>query len=149
MNVTVRNAREEDLAPMAEFLMELLALEVDFTPDRDKQMRGLRMFLEDPRNLLLAADSDGVLVGTCSVQTLISTAEGGLSAMVEDIVVRKEFRCCGVGRRFLEEAERWARGRGITRMQLMCDDTNHPAQEFYERTGWEKTHLRTYFRFLK
>lgn len=106
-----------------------------------------RMILENPGCLLLAAEHEGNIVGTCSVQTLISTAEGGLSAMIEDIVVSREFRKCGIGRRFLEEAERWARGRGITRMQLLCDETNLPARKFYEKTGWDRTHLMNYFRF--
>ena len=127
MNIVIRRAVEGDLPPMVEMLHELLSLEVDFEPDRGKQMRALRMILENPGCLLLAAEHEGNIVGTCSVQTLISTAEGG----------------------FLEEAERWARGRGITRMQLLCDETNLPARKFYEKTGWDRTHLMNYFRFLQ
>ncbi len=149
MNIVIRRAVESDLPPMVEMLHELLSLEVDFEPDRGKQMRALRMILENPGCLLLAAEHEGNIVGTCSVQTLISTAEGGLSAMIEDIVVSREFRKCGIGRRFLEEAERWARGHGITRMQLLCDETNLPARKFYEKTGWDRTHLMNYFRFLQ
>ena len=90
MNVVIRRAVESDLPPMVEMLHELLSLEVDFEPDRGKQMRALRMILENPGCLLLAAEHEGNIVGTCSVQTLISTAERGLSAMIEDIVVSRE-----------------------------------------------------------
>ena len=58
MNIVIRRAVESDLPPMVEMLHELLSLEVDFEPDRRKQMRALRMILENPGCLLLAAEHE-------------------------------------------------------------------------------------------
>ena len=41
-------------------------------------------------------------------QLLVSTAEGGTSALVEDLVVAESHRGRGVGAGLLAEIERWA-----------------------------------------
>ena len=101
MNIVIRRAVEGDLPPMVEMLHELLSLEVDFEPDRGKQMRALRMILENPGCLLLAAEHAGNIVGTCSVQTLISTAEGGIRKSLSERAALRRAR-----------AEAGERGRG-------------------------------------
>ena len=40
----------------------------------------------------------------CTVQTLISTAEGGPVGLVEDVIVRADYRGHGIGARLLTEA---------------------------------------------
>lgn len=61
MNIVIRRAVESDLPPMVEMLHELLSLEVDFEPDRGKQMRALRMILENPGCRCLPPSMKGTL----------------------------------------------------------------------------------------
>ncbi len=149
MTITIREATIDDLPVLCALVSELLASEVDFEPDYDKQYRGLKLLLDDPNSLLLAAEADGKVVGICSTQRLISSAQGGYSILIDDLVIDKNYRQQGLGKKFLDHVADWARARGITRMQLLCDETNFSGQKFYARTGWEKTHLYNYFRYLE
>ncbi len=148
MTITIREATIDDLPAQCRLVSELLASEVDFEPDYDKQYRGLKLLLDDPNSLLLAAEAGGKVVGVCGVQRLISTAQGGYSILIEDLVIDRNYRQRGLGKQFLDHVADWARAHGITRMQLLCDETNLSGQKFYARTGWEKTHLYNYFRYL-
>jgi GNAT superfamily N-acetyltransferase len=76
-----------------------------------------------------------------SIQTLISTAQGGVVGLLEDLVVRTQSRGQGLGTRLLHAAQDWARTRGMTRVQLLADTANAPALRFYARHGWQGTQL--------
>lgn len=134
-------AQPRHIPQLVELLHGLFALESDFAFDAVKAERGLRLLLECGDALVLAAEAEGRVVGMCTVQTLISTAEGGAVGQVEDVVVADGWRGQGVGRRLLAQAERWASGRGLTRLQLLADRNNGPALDFYGRVGWADTQL--------
>src|SRR5512135_298498 len=97
-HVTVRQASAADLDPLVLLLRALFAIEADFAFDESKQRRGLRLLLADDRACLLVAEAESAVVGMCSGQLVISTAEGGPSLLVEDVVVHESFRGRGVGR---------------------------------------------------
>ena len=46
--MNIEFATEQDLPQLVDLLSELFALESDFKPDRDKQLRGLRLILDEP-----------------------------------------------------------------------------------------------------
>ncbi len=139
--VKVRPARGEDVEELAGLLGQLFDIEADFAPDISKQRAGLRLLLGRPDALVAVAEAAGRAVGMCSVQTLVSTAEGGCVGLLEDLVVREEWRGRGVGTRLLQAAERWARHRGLLRLQLLADLGNAPALGFYGARGWGRTRL--------
>lgn len=149
MNILVRPARHADLDDLCTLLAQLFQLERDFKPDRERQLRGLMAVLERDDAVILVASlhasrgpaTDEPLLGMVSVQSVLSTAEGGVVGLVEDMVVRDAHRNQGVGARLLQEAEVWARGRGLSRLQLLTDDGNRGALRFYERQGWQSTRL--------
>jgi GNAT superfamily N-acetyltransferase len=76
-----------------------------------------------------------------SIQTLISTAEGGPVGLVEDVVVAKSWRGRGIGQNLLEALGDWARQHGLTRLQLLADRHNRNALDFYAKDGWQPTAL--------
>jgi ribosomal protein S18 acetylase RimI-like enzyme len=139
--VIVRRAREADLDLLVRLLRALFAIEADFAFDEAKQRHGLRLLLGDERACLLVAEAESGVVGMCSGQLVISTAEGGPSVLVEDVVVDESFRGRGIGRLLMEELTRWARAGNASRLQLLADRHNTPALEFYRRLGWAGTDL--------
>ena len=64
------------------------------------------------------------VLGMCTVQTMISTAEGGRVGLLEDLVVAADFRNQGQGEKLLAEAVRWAECQGLKRLQLLADKNN-------------------------
>ena len=152
-NVRFRAGQISDLPTIAELIASLFELERDFHADLAKQITALKLMLPREDVLLWVAEEnrdDGLprVVGFCSVQTLISTAEGGPVALIEDVVVADGMRGSGIGRRLLEGAEAWARRRGCTRLQLLVDEDNAPAQAFYERLGWRRGNMRNWKKML-
>ena len=141
MEITVRPAGERHLESLVALLETLFAIEADFTFDGGKQRTGIARLLDDGKSCVLVAEHEGEVVGMVTVQTVISTAEGGAVGWVEDLVVKEEFRGCGIGRRLLEYLERWAADAGLARLQLLADRNNAPALGFYERLGWAGTGL--------
>ncbi len=139
--ITVRTATSADVEQMAELLKELFAIEADFVFDRDKQVRGLRQLLESGKDRVFVAESGGRAVGMCSVQTLISTAEGGPVGLLEDLIVTAAFRRQGIGEKLLAAAIDWAERQGFKRLQLLADKNNLPALKFYEKQAWRQTQL--------
>lgn len=137
----IRRATGEDVEQMADLLALLFSIEVDFTIDRKRQLDGLRLLLASPTSLVLVAETDSGLVGMCTAQQTISTAEGGPAFLVEDLVIEESWRRRGIGQELLEEIAVNARNRGISRLQLLCDTTNSEALAFYGRQGWQKTRL--------
>ena len=137
----VRAARPKDVARMVGLLDLLFAMEADFRPDPARQQQGLALLLDDGRARVLVAEwADGV-VGMCTGQLVVSTAEGGPALLVEDVVVGPDHRGRGVGRALLAALADWASGRGVRRLQLRADGTNGPALAFYDRLGWRATAL--------
>ncbi|ADW19192.1 Acetyltransferase, GNAT family [Desulfobulbus propionicus DSM 2032] len=137
----VRTARPQDLEHLVELLRLLFAIEEDFNVNADKQRQGLALVLDDERSRVLVAEVHGKVVGMCTGQLVISTAEGGPAVLVEDVVVDPGHRGQGIGRALLDALATWARNQGASRMQLLADTNNRPALVFYDRRGWQRTAL--------
>jgi GNAT superfamily N-acetyltransferase len=150
MDITIRPARPGDIPHMAGLLEDLFTLEADFTPDVDKQVHGLSALVADPsgRSVIMVAEAAGIVVGMATVQTLVSTAEGGRVGLVEDVIVDREHRGKGIGARLLDAVEEWSRRKGLKRLQLLADRENSSALDFYGRNGWKTTNLIAYRRLL-
>jgi GNAT superfamily N-acetyltransferase len=143
MEVSVRKARSADISQMCSLLSELFGIEADFSPDRGKQERGLELLLDETSgsSIVLVAEKAGEIIGMCSVQSVISTAEGGPVGLLEDLIVRKDCRGKGIGTRLLVEISQWCLTRNISRIQLLRDTDNLASREFYSSNGWRDTKL--------
>lgn len=139
--VNIRPARLADLESLVELLQMLFELEQDFEGNPSRQQQGLRMMLDNPNGCVMVAQGDGQVIGMCSGQLLISTAEGGPALLVEDVVVREPWRGRGVGRLLMEAISAWAQDKKVNRLQLLADRNNTAALEFYRCLGWQGTEL--------
>lgn len=139
--MTIREATELDIEQMVILLKELFSIEQDFNFNKSKQRNGLEMMQRNGSCCIMVAELNNEIVGMCSIQTLISSAEGGKAGLVEDMVVRKDCRGQKIGTRLLSAIQNWAQENGITRLQLLADKSNRQALDFYSETGWEKTQL--------
>ena len=96
----------------------------------------------DPGNRLIVADVHGEVVG-CMQITMIPhlTFTGGRRLQIEGVRVKAPYR----GRRIGEAMIAWAidRGRenGCHLVQLTSNRTREDAGRFYERLGFEPTHI--------
>ncbi|MEC4676556.1 MAG: GNAT family N-acetyltransferase [Nitrospirota bacterium] len=141
MEVSVRAAKHGDIDILVNLLRELFEIEEDFIFDDEKQRRGLTLMINSKKDRIFVAEYRNEVIGMCSVQLLISTAEGSFVGLLEDMVVKKAHRGTGVGRRLITKVEQWSVEQGLTRLQLLGDRNNDPALAFYEKLGWSETKL--------
>src|SRR5438046_6583188 len=103
-------ASEAYLDDLSEMLGGLFAQESDFRPDKDKQLRGLRLIFEQPsRGRVFVLRRDGAIVGMINLLFTISTAEGGFVILLEDLVIHKQYQGKGYGSKLLKHAIEFAK----------------------------------------
>jgi GNAT superfamily N-acetyltransferase len=141
-NVAIEPATEADLDELSELLGELFAQESDFRPDKEKQLRGLRLIFEQPsRGRVFVLRRDGTIVGMINLLFTISTAEGGFVILLEDLVIHKEFQSHGYGTKLLQHAIDFAKQKNFLRITLLTDRPENVAQEFFRRHGFRESSM--------
>lgn len=142
-DISIADAVTSDIPMLVSLLAELFSIEQDFQPNTDKQARGLQLLISSPDRgvIRVARNQTGEVIGMVSAQLVMSTAEGAPSAWVEDMVVGRDWRTQGVGRRLLNSALEWAKSKGATRAQLLVDLDNEPAINYYAHLGWQGSRL--------
>lgn len=137
----IRPARLADLDRLTALLEQLFAIEKDFAFDNEKQRRGLAMLIANEWATVQVAETDGIVVGMCTGQITISTAEGGPALLVEDVIVDEERRGTGLGAGLLAAVAEWGATRGAHPLQLLADRNKQAGLTFYEKQGWRRTEL--------
>ncbi len=146
----IEPATLDDLPELIELLFELFSQESDFVPDRDKEMRGLRLLLEQPsRGRVFVLRSPNKIVGMINLLITISTAEGGFVLVLEDLIVHKGHRRQGFGTQLLHYAIDFAKKKKFLRITLLTDKPNEQLKRFFAKNGFVESNMipmRMYFR---
>jgi GNAT superfamily N-acetyltransferase len=141
-DVVIEPAIAEDLDDLSSLLGELFSQESDFRPDKEKQLRGLRLIFEEPsRGRVFVLRRDRVIVGMINLLFTISTAEGGFVILLEDLVIHKDYRDEGYGSQLLEYAINFARQKKFLRITLLTDRPEIRSQNFFRRHGFYESHM--------
>ena len=136
-HVVIEPATAEDLDELSDLLGELFSEESDFRPNKEKQLRGLRLIFEQPnRGRVFVLRRDHSIVGMINLLFTISTAEGGFVILLEDLVIHKSFRDHGYGSQLLEYAIEFARKKNFLRITLLTDRPEIKSQAFFKRHGF-------------
>ncbi len=138
----IESATIEDLTQLTELVMSLLGDEEDFIPDRHKQEHGLRLILEQPnRGRIFVLRTDHALIGMVNLLFTISTAEGGLCILMEDVIVHPMHRGQGYGSMLLKFAISFAREKQFKRITLLTDRIGAESQKFFQKHGFTFSHM--------
>ena len=129
MSVEIRPARPSDLDA-------LLALEeVSFPGDRISR-RSYRRLIGRPTALILVAESEDEITGSCTVLL----RQNSRQARLYSIAAAKAGS--GLGRALLAAAEKAAALRGFRSMRLEVRQDNRRAVSFYEKSGYKRIGFR-------
>jgi GNAT superfamily N-acetyltransferase len=138
----LRKAVPQDITVLISLLKILFSIEADFGFNEERQRHGLELMMASPdERCIIVAELDDKIIGMCTAQLLITTAEGGKAALMEDMVIYEEHRKQGIGRALLSKIEEWALEHGAKRLELLADRNNTPALEFYRKLHWQQTQL--------
>jgi len=141
-HILIRKAQITDIPEMINLLCQLFSIEEDFSFNKTKHQQGLILLLKAKKIArVLVAEYDKKIIGMLTAQINISSAEGCLAATLEDMIIDKEYRRKGIGRKLLYSMQIWANKNGITRLQLLADKSNSSALQFYKTLDWQSTKL--------
>ena len=136
-DVAIEPAIVEDLDELSSLLGELFSEESDFRPNKEKQLRGLRLIFEQPnRGRVFVLRRDRSIVGMINLLFTISTAEGGFVVLLEDLVIHKGYRGHGYGSMLLDYAIEFARQKNFKRITLLTDRPELRSQSFFRKHGF-------------
>ena len=141
-DVVIEPATFEDLDELSGLLGELFSEESDFRPDKEKQLRGLRLIFEQPnRGRVFVLRRDRTIVGMINLLFTISTAEGGFVIVLEDLVVHENFRGHGYGAQLLEYAINFAKQKHFLRITLLTDRPELTSQKLFKKYGFVESSM--------
>ena len=142
-DITIRRATGADLPAVVALLADdVLGAARESPGDPGPYEAAFAEIDRDPQHLLLVAERAGAVVGTAQLTFLPGLSHRGATrAQIEAVRIGAAARGTGLGGRLIGWCVDRARERGCTMVQLTSDATRHDAHRFYERLGFEPTHL--------
>jgi GNAT superfamily N-acetyltransferase len=129
----VRMLADDDLGSQRERFQE---------PLPESYYTAFEHILADRNHEQIVAEQEGEVIGTLHLIFLPSLSyQGGLRAQVESVRVDKRFQRQGIGSRMMKWTIERARQRGAHVMQLTTHKSRLDAHRFYERLGFEASHV--------
>jgi ribosomal protein S18 acetylase RimI-like enzyme len=139
--VTIRRARPADADAIAG-----LASQLGYSAEPSAVADRLSRVLARSDQEFLVADHEERRVGW--IHMLVSEyVEADAFVVIGGLVVDREYRNQGIGRRLLAKAEEWAAQHGCSVVRLSSSVQRTDAHAFYERAGYTK--LKTQYSFAK
>ena len=140
--MTIRFATKNDIFALSELLSELFYEELEFTVNKKLQEKGLIAILENENigNILIVSINEEI-VAMVNILYTISTALGTKVAILEDMIVSKNFQNQNIGSELLKYAIEVAKNKGCKRITLLTDNDNSNAHKFYKKSGFQKLNM--------
>ncbi|MGI5522624.1 N-acetyltransferase family protein [Micromonospora sp. CA-259024] len=141
-DVIYREAIRADLPAVIALLADdVLGKARDFTEVDEAYEKAFADITADPRNQLIVAEQDGVLVGCLQITYIPGLGRHGTErSLIESVRVRSDRRGQGLGRDLMTWAIDQARQRGCGLVQLTTDKTREDAHRFYLGLGFVASH---------
>lgn len=140
--LVIRLVKTEDAAEVCRICCDDLGYQCDKSLVKERILR-----LDPDREAVFVALVDGQVAGYVHIEKY-NTLYFETMANVLGIAVSSRFRRHGIGRKLIEQAERWAEENEIYLMRLNSGLRRKEAHEFYRRLGYgsEKEQLRFFKR---
>ena len=144
LSLTFREAVEKDLPFMVEMLAddELGSQREDTSnPLNPSYLSAFKSIVADPNNELIVVEKEGNIIGMLQLTFIpYLTHKGSWRCLVEGVRIHKNFRGDGIGTRAFEWVIQYARGKGVSILQLTSDKQRPDSIRFYEDLGFKSTH---------
>ncbi len=139
----IRRATEADLPAIVAMLADdALGATRESPGDLTPYRTAYERLAADPNQHLVVAERAGRVVGTLQLTVIPGLSRRGATrSVVESVRVHSEERGSGLGTQLMDWAVEESRALGVQLVQLTSDATRVDAHRFYERIGFEASHL--------
>jgi ribosomal protein S18 acetylase RimI-like enzyme len=151
-SITIRRARRDDIRTIVAMLADDRlgsARERLEDPLPQSYFEAFETVDRDPKlQLVVAVDNEGAVVGCLQLCILPGVSSQGASrGLLEDVRVASHCRSRGIGEQLVQWAVGEARAKGCKLVELLTHNTRVDAQRFYERLGFQRSHVGMTVRF--
>lgn len=144
-NLSHRKATENDLPAIVLLLLEdALGKKRERWSDiiDPKYTKAFELINSDPNQYLMVVEKSNLLVGTCHLTIMPSlTFTGSTRMQIEAVRVAENYRGQKVGEWMMAKAFDYAVSKGVGIIQLTTNAQRPRAKVFYERLGFDVTHI--------
>lgn len=105
-----------------------------------EERRYMRALRRHRHAAVFVAEANGTIVGRLSIARDPHPASEHVADL--GLMVARDYRRLGAGTALMVEAERWARGAGVRKVELHVFPHNEPAIALYEGLGYEREGFR-------
>ncbi|MEU2301498.1 GNAT family N-acetyltransferase [Streptomyces antibioticus] len=142
-DLEIRPATTEDVPAIVALLADdPLGARRESPDDLTPYLTALERIGADPNQRLVVAVREGRVVGTLQLTIVPGLSRRGATrSIIEGVRVHADERGSGLGTQFIEWAIEESRRENCQLVQLTSDSTRTDAHRFYERLGFEATHV--------
>jgi len=142
-DLEIRPAASEDVASIVAMLADdPLGARRESPDDLAPYLTALDRLSADPNQHLVVAVREGRVVGTLQLTIIPGLSRrGSTRSIIEGVRVHADERGSGLGTRLIEWAIEESRRHNCQLVQLTSDVTRTDAHRFYERLGFEASHV--------
>lgn len=141
MNLSIVKATEKDIPIILELLYELERP----TPIDDKEIKVFRNkikdYFSDPQKIILLAKQGFKPIGLASVIFLRRLNRVKLEMYIPELIVTKEYRNTGIGKKLIEHCIILAKKKDCYRIRLESGNQRKDSHLFYKNLGFEQSSL--------
>ncbi|MFI0215342.1 GNAT family N-acetyltransferase [Streptomyces lydicus] len=142
-DIEIRRATEADLPAIVAMLADDPLGATRESPDDLAPYRAAyKTLAADPQQHLVVAVREGRTIGTLQLTVIPGLSRRGATrSIIEAVRIHRDERGTGLGSQLIEWAVAESRTLGCQMVQLTSDATRVDAHRFYERLGFEASHL--------
>ncbi|MDX3638000.1 GNAT family N-acetyltransferase [Streptomyces sp. MB09-02B] len=142
-DLDIRPATEDDVPEIVAMLADdPLGAQRESPDDLAPYLTALKRLRGDPHQHVVVAVRQGRVVGTLQLTIVPGLSRrASTRAIIEGVRVHTDERGSGLGTRLIEWAIDSSRAQGCQLVQLTSDVARTEAHRFYERLGFEATHV--------
>lgn len=142
-DLRIRPASPSDVPAIVAMLADdPLGAQRESLDDPTPYLTAFARLAEDPNQHLVVADRDGRTVGTLQFTVIPGLSRRGATrSIIEAVRIHADERGSGLGTQLIEWAVEESRRQGCRLVQLTSDVSRTDAHRFYERLGFEASHV--------
>lgn len=106
------------------------------------------LILKDSSTILFAIIEEEKMIGFMNIQCFYSIWSHGKVFFLDDFFIEKKFSGKGYGGKALKDLEEYAKKIGIKRIQLIAENTNPKAIEFYKKYKYNEQEIHLFLKYL-